>query len=69
MTKQEKKKIKEAIRHLHTDDNYSQGMDILAKLVGIPLVDLGKMEFVDISELPKGNMKFKAPGMKTNQTE
>jgi len=65
MTKQEKKKIEEAIRHLHTDDNYSQGMDILAKLVGIPLViHKEEMKFIDISELPKENTKFKAPGIK-----
>ena len=34
MTKKEKELIKKAIRHIHHDDDYFTGMNILAKLVG-----------------------------------
>ena len=64
MTKQEKEKIKKAIKYLHTHDDYYKGMDILAKLVEIPVIDLGEIKFIPLHELPEKS-KFKAPNMKT----
>ncbi len=53
MTKKEKKLIKRAIHLIHYEDEYYEGMDILAKLVGYkevkPIWD--ELKTVDVRDL------------------
>lgn len=37
MTKKERQLIRQAIRLIHQEDNYEDGMDILAKLAGLDM--------------------------------
>ena len=47
MDKEEVDKIKRAIHLIHREDKYFEGMNILARLVGIPEADLSPTGYVN----------------------
>ncbi len=52
MTKKETELIKKAIRHIHNDDEYFSGMNILAKMVGWKTIEFPK-KTISVSEVEK----------------
>lgn len=58
MTKKEKQLIKQAIKLIHEDD-YFQGMNILAKLIGAEPMDFGKIKNVNLADIIKEPSKIK----------
>lgn len=54
MTKKEKALIKKAIQLIHNSNEYYEGMNILAKLVGLPEAKFDTVKIIDACDVASG---------------